>query len=130
MTPARCERCGGAWLRDRIDGDLACLTCGNIYVSAEQRASALDAAGVSVRTNWDAPDGRRVRDAHGRDVAKLREARRRYNEHRGPLSPRQAEVRALRRQGLSYRAISDRLGISLTTVHTHDAIGRKREAPA
>lgn len=30
----------------------------------------------------------------------------------------------------SYRAISDRLGISLTTVHTHDAIGRKREAPA
>lgn len=40
-------------------------------------------------------------------------------ERKSPLSPKEAEVLSLLAEGLSYKMVADRLGVSYTTINTH-----------
>jgi DNA-binding NarL/FixJ family response regulator len=41
------------------------------------------------------------------------------NGHKNPLSPKETEVLALLAEGLSYKMVADKLGVSYTTINTH-----------
>lgn len=41
------------------------------------------------------------------------------SENKSPLSPKENEVLALLSQGLSYKMVADKLGVSYTTINTH-----------
>lgn len=41
------------------------------------------------------------------------------SEHKSPLSPKETEVISLLAEGLSYKMVADRMGVSYTTINTH-----------